>query len=215
MPVLPYCILLESSAAEIPVKGIEDSSIFRLTEGRLSTLYSELQTSDISLKTLQPAALQYHNVIQAVFEQIAVVPFRFPTWLTQAELVAHLQQQSHRYTTFLTDHANHVQMEVRLTLPSKSPRSEAAPSGTAHLRARAAECRRLRSSADTLKTLLSSEVVAWRERETQMGLRLFALVDRARIADFRERLSKRDRETGARCSGPWPATEFLEPAAEI
>ena len=215
MPALPYCVLLNSSAVSVPVTGIENSGILRLTEGQLLVLYSELQASAISPTTIQSAALQFHNVVQAVFEQVAVVPFRFPTWLPQPELRKHLQQKSHGYTAFLTSHANHVQMEARLALPVSASASAPTAGGTAYLRARATESRRLRTAADTLKSLLSAEVIGWRERETQAGLRLFALVDRTLIADFRERLTKRDHEVGVCWSGPWPATEFLESPPEI
>jgi hypothetical protein len=210
MPVLPYCILLRDTAVSAPEKGILDSRIHPLTEGALLAVYSEVERSAIAPKTFQPAALEFHRVIQSVFSQVAVVPFRFPTWLTPTELGEHMQQQSERYTEFLTHHANRVQMELRLTPPSISSPTDAT-SGTAHLRARAAESRRLRNTAKTLENLLSSEVVEWSERDTPQGLRLYALVDRTNIAGFRERLSKREHEFSVRWSGPWPATEFLPP----
>lgn len=214
MPVLPYCILLHDSAATIPITGIAASDIHRFSKGKLQALYSELETSDISSQTFRQAALEFHRVVNAVFDRAAVMPFRFPTWLTQPELIKHLQQQSHRYTTFLTSHANHVQMEMRVTPLSGGAPMEAT-SGTAHLRARAAESRRLRNAGESFKNLLSSNVIEWRQRDTPEGLRLYALVDRTQIAGFRERLSKREREVSVCWSGPWPATEFLESPPEI
>jgi len=78
------------------------------------------------------------------------------------------------------------------------------------LRARAAESWQLRNTAEELKNLLSSEVIEWRERDTSQGMRLYALIDRANVTSFRERLGKREHDTSLRWSGPWPATEFLE-----
>jgi Gas vesicle synthesis protein GvpL/GvpF len=210
MPVIPYCILLQYRSPSVPVTGIGDSHIQKLSEGELVALYSELEKVDISPKSLQSAALEFHRVVRTVFEQVAVVPFRFPTWLTQPELIKHLQEESQRYRAFLTSHANHVQMEARVAFAASNSTKIAATSGTAHLRARAAEARRLRGTAEILRNLLASEVVEWRERETPAGLRLYALVDRSHTADFRERLSRQEHEINVRWSGPWPATEFLE-----
>lgn len=208
MSVLPYCILLGDFTSSIPETGVLDSRIHRICEGGLLALYSELLRSDIRPEKFQPAALEFHHVVHAIFDEAAVVPFRFPTWLTPPELSKHLQQESKRYTTFLTNYANDVQMEVRLKLAASSPAKAA--TGTAHLRARAAKSRELLDTAEDLKTLLSSEVIEWRERDTTDGLRLYALVGRTSIPAFRERLGKRAHDVNMRWSGPWPAMEFLE-----
>jgi len=208
MSVLPYCILLHDSTTSIPETGVLTSRIHRITEGDLLALYSELSRSEISPQKFQSSALEFHRVVHAIFDECAVVPFRFPTWLTPPELSEHLHQESKRYTTFLTTYANDVQMEVRLKLAISSPTSAA--TGTAHLRARAAKSRELRDTAEDLKEQLSSEVIEWRECDTPDGLRIYALVGRANIPAFRERLSKRAHNISMRWSGPWPATEFLE-----
>lgn len=210
MPVLPYCILLHDSAASVPETGVLNSRIHRLREGDLLAPYSELSRNAVSPTAFQPAALEFHWVVRAVFDRAAVVPFRFPTWLTPPELSKHLQHESQRYTTFLTQHAEHAQMEVHLTPSTSSPKSTT--SGTAHLRARAAESSQLRKTAEDLKILLSSEVIEWRQRDTPQGVRLYALVDRDKVTGFRERLSNREHDVSVRWSGPWPAMEFLEAA---
>jgi len=208
MQVLPYCILLYDPAKSIPQIGVLTSPIHRLTEDDLLIPYSELVRSDISPKTFQAAALQFHHIVNAIFEQTAIVPFRFPTWVTPSELSRHLQQESQRYTTFLSRNGAHVQMELRIAPLSRgSPMT--AGSGTAHLRERAAELRKLHSTAESLKNLLSSEVIEWRQRDTPTGFRLYALVERASLVRFREKVSRREHDVSVRWSGPWPATEFL------
>jgi len=209
MSVIPYCILLDDAVLTIPLSGIQHSTVQQLRRGKLLALYSELEKNKISASTFREAALVFHKVVHAVFDQAAVVPFRFPTWLSSPELAEHLHKHSERYTSFLTRNASHVQMEMRLTsLASSSPRE--ATSGAAYLRARSSEAHRLDSVRETLQKLLSSEVSEWRERETPDGLRLYALVDRKNLASFRERLSESQPETSVHSSGPWPATEFLE-----
>ena len=207
MAALPYCILLSKSLVDLPPKGIRDGAIQRLTQGSLLALYSHIEKTDISALNIQRAALQFHEVVHAVFRHAAVVPFRFPTCLSETELADHLREQSARYEHFLTQHAQHVQMEIRIELPTGEA-SQPASSGTEHLRKRATQSHELHSNKEKLKQLLSAEVIEWRERELPNGLRIYALVERNRIASFREKLSGHD--TTLSHSGPWPAMEFLE-----
>ena len=207
MAALPYCILLSKSLVDVPPKGVRDGGIQRLTQGSLLALYSQIEKTEISAANFQQTALEFHGVVHAVFRQAAVVPFRFPTWLSETELAAHLREQSARYEDFLTRHAQHVQMEIRIDLPT-SEASQPASSGTEHLRKRAIQSRELHSQKEKLKELLSTEVLEWRERELPKGLRIYALVERNRIASFREKLSGHDPRLSH--SGPWPGMEFLE-----
>jgi hypothetical protein len=206
MAVLPYCILFTKSRTGIPEKGIRDSEIEQLTEGSLLALYSQLEKSEISAQTFREAALEFHDVVHAMFKHVAVVPFRFPTWLSEPELAEHLREESARYRDFLTHHAEHVQMEIRIAFPTDEA-SHSASTGTEHLRQRATQLRELHTMKEKLKQLLSAEVIEWRERELPNGLRVYALVNRNRVPTFREKLSGQD--TRLSYSGPWPAMEFL------
>ena len=206
MSVLPYCIVLSDKAGFCPVQGILDGEIQSLEECGLRVAYSRIDKDDISAGNFQQTALQFHDVLHAIFADAAIIPFRFPTWLGQTELRQHLRSRAARYKAFLTEHANHVQMEVRIRLAAGEQVSPSS-SGTEHLRARAAQMRNLRDLAETTKQAVFAEAVEWRERETPDGLRLFALVDRGNVASFREKLS---RHGHLRVSGPWPTTEFLE-----
>jgi hypothetical protein len=54
-------------------------------------------------------------------------------------------------------------------------------------------------------------VADWRERKTAGGIRLFALVPRSALTQFKKKLAGLtiDSELMVRVTGPWPATEFL------
>lgn len=188
------------------IKGIFDAEVQALEESGLTAAYSRIEKSDISAANFQQAALQFHDVLHAIFAEAATIPFRFPTWLSPAELRQHLGSKSTGYKAFLTEHANHVQMEARIRHALGEPLSPSS-SGTEHLRARAAQIRALRDVVDQAKQAVFGEVLEWRERETPDGVRLFALVDRGNVAGFREKLSRRG---NLRVSGPWPTTEFLK-----
>ena len=208
MTILPYCVVLGDTAGHLPATGILNSKLNEFAEAGLTAVYSQIEKFDISVTNFQQAALEFHNVVHAMFAHTAVVPFRFPTWLSEAELQRHLRSESARYQRFLNQHANHVQMEARIRL-EQSSQGAASSSGTEHLRTRAAQIRKLRDMAEHTKQAVAAEAIEWRERETPDGLRLYALVDRGKLASFREKLSQAD--SGVRVSGPWPATEFLEP----
>jgi len=209
MPILPYCVAL-TRPDTLSIKGVGQSEVHRLEQDSLTALYSDVERSAISPKTFQQTAVEFHNVVHSVFANAGVVPFRFPTWLTHAELAAHLREESRRYCSFLTEHAEHVQMELRIIRASSDLPKASTSTGTEHLRSRAAQVRQMHTAAEELKLLLSAEVIGWRERESPEGLRLYALVGRNRVASFRERLSGCEHGVGLRWSGPWPATGFLD-----
>ena len=210
MAILAYCIVLDDCAGALPAVGIFNSQLLQVAEAGLSAISSQIEKTSISSANFQQAALEFHNVVHAIFRQTAVVPFRFPTWLSQAELRQHLRSEAMPYRTFLSQHANHVQMEARIRL-APSEQAAVSATGTEHLRARALHLRMVRETAEQTKQAVFNQVIEWRERETPDGLRLYALVERGSIAAFREKLSQRDI---VRVSGPWPATEFLESKAD-
>jgi len=204
MPLLAYCILLDSRPTNFPSEGILGSHTASIEESGLIALSSEMERNAISTSNFQQAALEFHRVVQAVFARKAVVPFRFPTWLSAMEMKEHLRQQSSRYKDFLIRHADHVQMEVRIA-SQESIMTEAA-TGAEHLRIRAAQFRAVSEHAKQLKHQLADIAIEWRERENPADLRLYALVSRTLVDAFREKLNR----ISVRASGPWPATEFFE-----
>jgi len=94
-------------------------------------------------------------------------------------------------------------MEVRIAREADS--TQPAAGGAEHLRARAAQFRKLSHLAEEIRSLVADSVIEWRERENPDGIRMYALVSRESIEEFREKLSRASIHT----SGPWPATEFL------
>lgn len=212
MPLLPYCIVLQDSEVSVPARGVQGSAVHGLAKGELRANYSELQQTQFTAVDLQQAALQFHQVVHTIFQARAVIPFRFPTWLTVEALGEHLDQHAELYATFLRGHADDVQMELRIH--EGAPLSGAV-SGTEYLRARSGSAQYLRAASETLKARVASIIRDWRERPLTDGLRLFALLDRKNVSEFRERLGKAEGLTLVfRITGPWPATEFLPQPAQ-
>lgn len=203
MSLLACCIVLEDGASKFPANGILSSRIELVRDSGLIALCSEMERSSISTKNFREAALESHRLVQAMLAQKAVVPFRFPTWLDAEEMKSHLREESARYRDFLIKHADHVQMEVRVATQETAIQKET--SGAEHLRARAAQLRKVNEQASEIRNLVADNALEWREQETPEGVRLYALVSRKSIEGFREKLER----TLMRVTGPWPATEFL------
>lgn len=184
--------------------------MLQLEEAGLTVAYSQLDSQSVGGERLQQSALEFHRVVHAIFARQAVVPFRFPSSVDECELREHLRAHSGKYLKFLREHANDVQMEVRITFAANDSSTPAA-SGTEHMRQRLARSTQLRAAADAIRQH-SPETIEWLDRETASGVHLFALVPRGSVFPFRDRLARFDsaREIQIRVSGPWPATEFLE-----
>lgn len=213
MALLPYCTFL-AGEAELPRTGIEDRVVLKLDLDGLLVIYSDLGTHDFGGEKFKGAALRFHEVVYEVFEQRAVIPFRFPTFLTEKELRDHLRKESEHYLGFLHTHTDDVQMEVRLW---RDDTARPKPAGGTEYMMRLLEHHMLREQAAREVQDLSAHLVReWREDESREEIRLFALISRKHVGGFRERLAERVVDQGhihTRVTGPWPATEFFPGSA--
>ena len=208
MALVPYCIFLLDEV-EVPSTGIQGSPVLLLTEGELSVMYSEIaEPQQLTGDRLQGAALDFHRTVHAIFAHRAVIPFRFPTLLSETELREHLRSQAVPYQNFLRDHANEVQMEVRLW-PFNSAPLKRGTTGTEYLEGRIAGEARMLPLGDTLGGLPGVREV--RRIPSRDLTRFFALVDRKHLEEFRTKAQERfpAGNIRMRVTGPWPATEFL------
>jgi hypothetical protein len=212
MLLLPYCVFLPGSV-EVPETGINGTSVRQLRSGDLTATCSDLQPSVVAGDRLQRAALDFHDVVHAIFTHKSVIPFRFPTWLSEVELRAHLEEKSEQYQNFLYEHADKVQMEVRLW-PFEGTQVHAS-SGTEYMQRLTFRFTQLHGDALGVQHRVGNSVPVreWRVNRSRDMVRLFALVGRADVTQFREAVTAaiRPGNTRLRVSGPWPATEFLTP----
>jgi hypothetical protein len=197
----------------VPPRGVRDAAVESLFEAGIRCIVSQLDLSS----SPQPAqqlqkedALQLHHVVSTLFQQAAVIPFRFPTLLPESELREFVKQNSAVYREALSRLREMVQMELRIT--SKQGPPVAPASGTEYLQALQASTRAADNAADAARNLSRSLAQDWRERPLGQGLRCYALVRRQDVEAFREKMRSLpigDMVT-ATINGPWPATEFLE-----
>jgi hypothetical protein len=183
-------------------------------------------TADISISGLQlrNAALTFHGVLEKIFEQTAIIPFRFPTVLPrEPELIAYMAEHSVEYRAALTRLRDVVQMEIKLQFkdsrllpslaePSSSRATDMKPSGREYLQKIRARQEKLEVAAKDLRQACLFFTKGWRQRDSNEGIRCFALVERASVVKFQTQIRTvtLEDDLDARLSGPWPASQFLK-----
>ena len=211
MAILLYCVAKWDVQASNSLTGVAGDPVVRAEIGPLATFTSHNADSAVWLRSeLKASAIEFHRVLSEIFKSAAVIPFRFPTiFESEAELAKHLQERSSEYNTFLEKFSDVVQMEIRLTSPGFGTPSG---SGTEYLKERQAKVRAIERFESDVHAILSSLVKDWRQRASKDGIRAFALVDRDRVAEFRNIMLAASVPNGlnVRISGPWPVSEFVE-----
>jgi len=211
MAILLYCIAKRDVQVRTSLNGIAGDPVVRAEIGPLATFTSHSTDSGVWLRTeLRASALEFHRVLSEIFKAAAIIPFRFPTiFESEKQLAEHLQERSSEYSALLEQFSDVVQMEIRLTSPGLGTPSG---SGTEYLKERQTTVRAIERFESGVHAILSSLVKDWRQRASKDGVRAFALVDRDRVAEFRNIILAASVPNGfnVRISGPWPVSEFME-----
>lgn len=213
MPILLYCVTKADAAADLSSIGVSDLPVFLWTFPHFDLFASRAPDPAVWLKReLRTSALEFHRVLRRIFETTAIVPFRFPTIFDTSEQVEELvQQRSGEYVTLLDRFASSVQMEIRVSGGTPSPRAQ---SGTDYLNIRQQSIQAVERFAFQLKEDLSCVLQEWRQRVARNELRAFALIPRNKTEQFEKaaRAIVVPQGLQARVSGPWPVSEFIESA---
>jgi gas vesicle protein GvpL/GvpF len=211
MPVLAYCITESAIPIEVPGVGVGGMAVETLEHSGLRCFVSRSSSSDTMLgPPAREAALAFHRVLQEIFRQGAIIPFRFPTVLAdEAEMARHLHEHAAEYHEALGRLRDLVQMEIHLGLGSS--KQSLRDTGTEYLRSRQAQQSVLESTAGQFQQAGKSWISGWRQQASPHHIRCYALVSRGSVAEFERALVtvQVPSSVSARVSGPWPATEFV------
>jgi hypothetical protein len=209
MSLLIYCVTERSAANSLVHAGVGDMLVETVEHNGLRCFVSESKSVDG--KDVRDEALVFHRVLQDIFQKAAIIPFRFPTILSdRSEVIAHLTEHSKEYTSALSRLRDLVQMELRIQLKESNTEPSVKPSGTEYLRHIQARRAKLEMAAREFRQLLG-RIKEWRQRDSTHGIRCFALIDRTAVIDFQREIGNIPirSELTVRLSGPWPATQFL------
>ncbi|HTM36776.1 MAG TPA: GvpL/GvpF family gas vesicle protein [Terriglobales bacterium] len=212
MSILLYCV---TERTELPNlgSGVADLPVLSVEHGELAVLFSpDAWAEGWTGAPLKQSARQFHQVLHRVFESRAIIPFRFPTLMQEAqELATHMRANVPEYMAQLQKFRSSVQMDISIAY-SDSARASGQASGAEYLRDRRKRSEELDRIANQLYTYADSVPRDWRTRPAQHGLKIFALLDRDSVEAFNRNLQRFAVPAGLsiRISGPWPVTAFLE-----
>lgn len=215
MPILAYCVSLAQDYLGAPRVGVAGAPVFDLESPVLRAWYSEVEEGTFSgADHVTRAALEFHHFISTMFREGTVLPFRFPTILESVdELNTHLEEKGAWYCRALRHSEGLAQFDARISNRTK-PAAEAA-TGTAYLEQRRAQHVHHEDAVASLLQGVGDYVREHHVKETPQGSRVYLLVERSRLPEFREAAGRIAVPDGVeiRLTGPWPPTEFL-PSAE-
>ena len=212
MSILLYCITQQPELPKLG-SGVAGLPVLSLEHGELAALFSQgAPPAGWTGVPLKDSARQFHQVLRRVFESRAIIPFRFPTLMRDAEeLTVHVGENAGEYSAQLEKFGNSVQMDITVAYSDPTcPPSQT--SGAEYLRGRQRRSEELNRIAETLHAHVDSATQDWRTRPARDGLKVFALLDRDSVALFHGSLQSFRVPSGLsfRITGPWPVTEFLE-----
>jgi hypothetical protein len=192
--------------------GVAGAAITTKEIANLRCFYSETTESSRA----RDAALEFHRVVQAILSAEDLIPFRFPTFLSdEAELALQIQEHAAEYHTWLERVRGRVQMEIRIARrdqASEPALGDQRPiTGAEYLRSRQGRQAAMQGAAAVFEKMAQEMLQGWRRRESSDHIRCFALIARDGVGDFQNAVEKADipPDLIARVSGPWPATEFF------
>lgn len=213
MPLLLYGVT-ESDGAFVDLPGgVAGVTVQRVQIACLTCFFSEHST--LATSNTRETALEFHRVVNTLFKTRDIIPFRFPTLLSdRAEMVAEIEKHAAEYHEGLDKVHGRVQIEIRIHRLGANEQHEpgdSTSSGAEYLRARHRRYMQLKSAAEALRAAGGETIERWREREYSDHLRCFALIARGSMADVHAALAAAiiDSELLAHVSGPWPPTQFL------
>src|SRR5229473_1382541 len=85
MPVLAYCVTTAEVALKVSQTGVAGMTVESVDESGLRCFVSRRE-SELPMSSLatREEALAFHSVLQELFRQTTIIPFRFPTLLAES-----------------------------------------------------------------------------------------------------------------------------------
>jgi hypothetical protein len=212
--VLAYCIAEQQSKIDIPPAGVAGAPVRSIDVGALRCFVSEF-AAQMPNEPVPEMVKAFSEVLQRIFAQTAIIPFRFPTVVeSEAVLTQFVEHRRAEYSGALQRLRDKVQMDVRISAKSEGPENsmQSSQSGKNYLRQKRARYQQAQSVQEEFRRVSHSVAGEWTQRDTTTGVRGFALLDRASLPIFLEKIAQVHTPAGitARVTGPWPPSEFVE-----
>ena len=213
--VLAYCVAEQKSQIDTPHSGVEGASVQWTDVGVLRCFVSDF-SSHMPDEPVPEMVKAFNRVLQRIFAQTAIIPFRFPTIVESEDVLRQfVESRTAEYTGALQRLRNKVQMDVRITVNPAGGGAESSSqsqSGKNYLEDKSARYQQAQSLLAEFQRISESLAEKWVQGDTPSGIRGFALVDRSSLPVFLEKIGRVLTPAGvsARITGPWPPSEFVE-----
>ncbi|HEY2913364.1 MAG TPA: GvpL/GvpF family gas vesicle protein, partial [Candidatus Angelobacter sp.] len=214
--ILVYCGFRQSPELALPALGVNAAPVQLTSLDNLCLLWSEVDWP-FDPQRMQQSAVEFHEVVQQVFKQTAVIPFRLLSVFEDLPaFTAFAAENRERFLQDLDRLKDFVQMEC-VIYPAPSQAAVDRSSGKAYLEQKAVALRSSEGFAQAMQDALAHLSKEVRVQEGKNGTRIFVLVDRGRENDFRQAVTAVPIPThlSRRMSGPWPAAEFLSEQVKV
>lgn len=218
--VLAYCAFQHAGKISLPATGVQGRPVLVMSQGELRLLWSQVGWP-FAADQVQKHAVEFHGVVDHIFKQAAVVPFRLlSVFDDEAAMKSFIVENESRFLADLERLRSFVQMEcVIYPLPAQAQPAEQmeAGAGKAYLEQKAGNRRAISQHVEAVKESLHGVGHQVSVREGKNGHRVFVLVERGNEGIFRKKVNAIDVPEGLsrRLSGPWPAAEFLSEAVKL
>jgi hypothetical protein len=217
IPLLAYCVAEHQTQIDSLGTGVEGAPVRWIDAGGLRCFVSDF-AAQMPYAPVPEMVKAFNQVLQRIFGQAVIIPFRFPTILESEDMLRHfVESRAAAYRDALKRLRNKVQMDVRVSFEApESVNSSSSQSGRGYLEGRRGRYQKAQSVMDEFRRVSNSLAEGWIQRDTSFGIRGFALVDRSSLAVFLEKIGTviTPADISARLTGPWPPSEFVEITSE-
>lgn len=216
--LLLYCMIPDNVPLACgAIAGVGGAELKEIAKNGVRYFYSAWRPAS-GADEVREQALQFHRANQKILEHATLIPFRFPTHVSnEAELAALMETHSGDYAAELSRLDGMVQMKV--TIEGSSHSHTAATSGTEYLRQRQMANAPMESALQAVQIATKELVVATKRTRRGNATIVFLLLERRRTKDVRSAVEALvEMPVKVSFSGPWPPSEFVncypEPAVK-
>lgn len=225
MKLYVYCLAEGVDKIAETIHGVSGAPVRLVKIEDFSVLVSKLEIDTVPVN--RENVLAHAAVVRSVMDQATPLPFRFGTFVTEAQLSSYITTRKPALEAKLAHVRNCVEMSVKIIWEIAKPEQGEPPvaeqgAGTAFLVEKRRELRgdeRRAADAEEVANWLHRSVIG-RTRDEQVSLRpnetlmLAAshLVERAQLEQYRQQIAEAREnrpELHFLVSGPWPPYSFV------
>jgi len=213
--LLLYC-MTESGVETAQIVGVQGSEVLSV-ESHGVVCHFSAPANEHERGCAQDGALAFWSVVNRLFQQTTVIPFRYPTMMAdETALQEFLALNGRAYQHELHRIRGLVQLKITVEVQEKIEPTSKPSSGTEYLRQRQRTGQSVAEATAAVAATGEGIVREWKKSQKHNSEILFALIERDNLAEFKARFAKlKDVSGQISFSGPWPPSEFVNCHPEV